>query len=159
MKRLLPFPLLFLLSCDGGTQRDETWLHGDTEARFAAVAKQLRGFDVTMVEVGYRYGELYWAGEDQNWPYAAYQIEKIRTAVALGLERRPKRAASAAVLESALAPLAGAVEKRDTAEFTARFAQLTATCNACHHAEAVPFMRVVTPTERRSSIRTPEGAR
>jgi hypothetical protein len=159
MKRLLPLPLLFLLSCDGGTQRDEAWLRGDTETRLAVVAKQLRGLDVTMVEVGYRYGELYWAGQDQNWPYAAYQIEKIRTAVALGLERRPKRAASAAVLESALTPLAAAVQRRDQAEFTARFAQLTATCNACHHAEAVPFMHVVTPTERRSSIRTPEAAR
>lgn len=53
------------------------WLsQGSVEERFAVVASQLRGFDVAMVEVGYRYGELYWAGRDGNWEFAAYQIEK-----------------------------------------------------------------------------------
>lgn len=48
-----------------------------------------------MVEVGYRFTELYFAGKEHNWDYAKYQAEKIEVALRLGLERRPKRAQSA----------------------------------------------------------------
>lgn len=77
---------------------DAAWLSGTVNERFDAVARHLRGFDMAMVEVGYRYTELYWAGQDGNWPYATYQLDKIETAMANGLERRPKRAASAKML-------------------------------------------------------------
>ena len=49
-----------------------------------------------MVEIGYRYQELYWAGADSNWEYAGYQLAKIDLALANARERRPKRQASAA---------------------------------------------------------------
>jgi hypothetical protein len=102
--------LVLLAACDRSpgtapapaSQTGDSWIRGDIDQRFAIVAKQLRGFDAAMVETGYRYGELYWAGEDRNWEYAAYQLEKIETAIANGLERRPKRAASAARLTPAL---------------------------------------------------------
>lgn len=48
-----------------------------------------------MVETGHRYVELYWAGEDGNWEFAKYQLEKIKHTIELGIERRPKRAVSA----------------------------------------------------------------
>lgn len=57
-----------------------------------------------MVETGYRYQELYWAGQDQNWEYADYQIEKIKIAIENGLERRPKRAKSAEHLLTYILP-------------------------------------------------------
>ncbi len=47
-----------------------------------------------MVETGYRYQELYWEGQDQNWDYAGYHLNKIKIAIENGLERRPKRAKS-----------------------------------------------------------------
>jgi hypothetical protein len=78
------------------------WLSGTVDERFALVAKHLRGFDVAMLETGHRYAELYWAGRDRNWPFAQYQIDKIRTAIGNGLERRPNRAASAAMLDGPL---------------------------------------------------------
>ena len=34
------------------------WLAGTVDAKFDTVAKQLRGFDMAMVETGYRYNEL-----------------------------------------------------------------------------------------------------
>jgi hypothetical protein len=134
------------------TSQDEAWLlSGTNDERFARVAKHLRGFDVAMVETGYRYGELYWAGQDRNWDYAKYQIEKIRTAVRNGVERRPKRAQSAQVLDGALPGVEEAITTRDPALFTERFSVLTATCNACHQAERVPFIHVRPPTVRTTS--------
>jgi hypothetical protein len=130
----------------------EAWLlAGTNDERFARVARQLRGFDVAMVETGYRYGELYWAGQDRNWDYAKYQVEKIRTAVRHGLERRPKRAQSAQILEGSLPGIEQAIAAKDPALFAERFTSLTATCNACHQAERVPFIHVRPPAVRISS--------
>lgn len=170
MKRriLLPLLLLIVVACTREPSRqgaeetgsaaavpeDARWLlTGTSDERFARVAAHLRGFDVAMVETGYRYGELYWAGQDQNWDYATYQIGKIRTAVRNGVERRPKRGPSAQMLEGALPGVEEAITAKDPALFAQRFNVLTATCNACHQAERVPFVHV-----RPSSVRvSPAG--
>lgn len=100
-------------------------------------------------------GDLHWAGHDQNWGYAEYQLEKIRTAIANGLERRPRRAASAQMLEAPLASLERAIDARDGTAFDRELDVLTATCNACHQAEQVAFVTVVRPTTRLSPVRGP----
>jgi hypothetical protein len=125
-------------------------LSGTDDERFARIAKQLRGFDVAMVETGYRYGELYWAGQDRNWGYAQYQVEKIRTAVRNGVERRPKRGPSAQMLEGVLPSVEAAIKAEDAVRFAEHFAALTAVCNACHQAERVPFVHVQPPLIRTS---------
>jgi len=134
------------------------WLTGDDDARFAQVERHLRGMDMAMVEVGYRYRELGFAGGDGNWGYAAYQSKKLRLAMQNGLERRPKRAASAEALWPALDRLDEAVAAADPAGFSEAVVQLQATCNACHAAEAVGFMVVGPPDQRASPVRG-EGAR
>jgi hypothetical protein len=130
-------------------------LDGGADDRFVRVAKQLRGFDAAMVEVGYRYSELYWAGKDENWDYATYQIEKIETAIANGIERRPKRAASARMLDGALAPVKEAIGRHDASAFDSSLAALTNTCNACHQAERVPFIHVAPPRVRLAPVVSP----
>jgi hypothetical protein len=129
-----------------------SWLQGSTDERFALVAGQLRGFDMAMVEVGYRYGELYWAGQDRNWGFADYQLEKIGTAIANGLVRRPKRAESARMIEGPLAGVREAVETEDPRAFADAFEALTTTCNLCHQAEKMPFVVVREPTIRLSPV-------
>jgi hypothetical protein len=133
----------------------DTWIRGDVEQRFGLVAKHLRGFDVAMVETGYRYGELYWAGEDGNWEYAAYQLDKIETAIANGIERRPKRAASASMLTPAIERLRAAVVGKHASGFADAFVVLTETCNTCHIAEKVAFVHVAPPPQRGSVVRPP----
>jgi hypothetical protein len=132
------------------------WLHGDVDARFHLVEKHLRGFDVAMVETGYRYGELYWAGEDQNWDYARYQLDKIQTAVNNGVERRPLRGASAKMLVDPVAAVRSAIDSADPKAFAAAFSALTNVCNACHQVEKVAFITVAEPTERLSPVRPVE---
>lgn len=131
----------------------DSWLQGNVDERLETVAGQLGGFGATMIEVGHRYGELYFAGQDRNWGYAEHQIEEIEAAMELGLQRRPSRAANAAMLDPALEAVEAAVEARDAAAFDPAFAHLTATCNACHLAEDVRFIHVATPTHRTSAIR------
>lgn len=163
MRRWWVGALILVLGCtepNGGASEPvdvgggAAWLlEGSDTERFARVARHLRGFDVAMVEVGYRYSELYWAGQDENWGYAEYQLGKIRTAIANGVERRPARAASARMIEAPLASVERAITTRDRAAFDRDFDQLTSVCNACHVAERVAFVTVAIPTQRVSPVR------
>ena len=82
-------------ACRHDSAEKATWIRGDSQERWTTVERHLRGLDIAMVEIGYRYQELYWAGVDSNWEYATYQAKKIGLALENALERRPKRRASA----------------------------------------------------------------
>lgn len=130
------------------------WLSPDPGRQQAQLERHLRGLDVAMMEVGQRYVDLHFAGEDANWELAAYELQKIRLALENALERRPKRAASARpFLGEALPALDAAVAARDEALFERRFDELTAACNACHVAEGTPFFEVHRPELRTSPLR------
>lgn len=155
--KLLPgIALLFvIISCNvkPSDQQDE-WIKGTEEEKLKTIERQFRGFDMAMVETGYRYQELFWAGQDQNWEYAGYQLEKIKVAIENGLQRRPKRAKSAAYfLTTGLPQMQRAINAKDSTVFNKEFFILTSNCNSCHAAEKVPFFAVEIPTNRQSPIR------
>ena len=135
------------------TAGDE-WIRGSEVEKVSLISKHLRGFDVTMVEVGYRFTELYWAGQDENWEFAAYQLDKIRHVIDLGTERRPKRAASAGpFLTNTIPMMKEAIAKKDQRVFQERFKLLTVSCNSCHSMEKMPFVQVSPPDIRLSPVR------
>ncbi len=80
---------------DGGHGADAQHQHGAEpakggwlvnlapDARPEAIQRQLRGFETTMAEVAYRYGEMYWGGIDGNWDYAAHMQENLAKALEL----------------------------------------------------------------------------
>jgi hypothetical protein len=141
-------------SSPAATAPGPAWLAAGGAEQAVQLERQLRGFDVAMLETGHRYVELYWAGRDANWDAAASQAEKIRLAIENGLERRPKRAASAnAFLAGPLAAVEAAIATRESGLFAARFEAMTAGCNACHVRENVPFFEVHPPRSRPSPIR------
>ena len=148
---------LFLVSCNQNEEKSNPqgkWIVGTAKAQLEAIEKQFRGFDNAMVETGYRYQELYWAGQDENWEYAEYQLGKLKVAIENGLERRPKRAASAEhFLNEVLPQMQQAIQRADTTHFNKNFLVLTSNCNSCHAKERVPFFTVQTPTMRLSPIK------
>ena len=153
-----PFLLLcsaILFSCNQKSPEAQgKWIKGTEQEKIEIIEKQFRGFDNTMVETGYRYQELYWAGQDENWEYADYQLEKIKKAIENGLERRPKRAKSAEnFLNYVLPEMQKSILSKDTVIFNEGFRMLTTNCISCHAMEKVPFFTVKIPTERQSPIR------
>jgi hypothetical protein len=155
---LIVFFLLFsLLACKQGTNdkvaSNDNWLKGSHNEKFETVAKQLRGFDIAMMETGYRYTELYWAGKDKNWEYANYQLAKIKLTIEHGMERRPLRARSAQpFLQNSIPAMKAAINKKDSSVFNKNFIMFQTACNSCHIAEKVPFIQTGIPEKRLSSI-------
>jgi hypothetical protein len=118
------------------------WLQGTTDERLSVLERHLRGLDVSMAEVGYRYGELLIAGKERNWEYAAYQAEKIDLSLRLAVERRPKRADSARpFLADDLPPVLAAAKAKDAGELDAALTRLHAGCVECHKRENVLYFK------------------
>lgn len=131
------------------------WLKAAPDERTRQLERHLRGTDVAMWEVGYRFTELTFAGEDGNWDYAKYQAEKIDLALRLALERRPKRAKSAQpFLDGDLPAVQQAIQARDLAAFRGAMERLRASCVRCHTEEKLPYFTVELPQRRVSPVRT-----
>jgi hypothetical protein len=118
------------------------WLKGTPDEKLAQVERHLRGLDVSMAEIGYRYGELLAAGRTRNWDYAQYQTEKIDLTLRLAVERRPKRAKSSeAFLSESLPPVLEAIKSRNGVQLDAALDRLHAGCVQCHKAENVLYFK------------------
>lgn len=131
------------------------WLRAlPPEQQINAIDRQLRGFDMAMVEVGYRYTEMYFGAIEGNWDYALYTGEKLAWAMQNGFERRPRRRANAQEIffKEAYPQVLDAIRKKDPALFKERFDVLRHTCNACHTAEKVPFIQVGIPTFKQTPL-------
>lgn len=155
-KSLLILQSLLILSCNQSKQETPqgNWINGSKKEQLDKIENQFRGFDMAMVETGYRYNELYWAGQDENWEYADYQLKKIKLAIENGLERRPKRAESATnFLKNELPEMEKVIEKRNKELFNKRLKLLTHSCNSCHAMEDVPFFNITIPINRHSPIK------
>jgi len=142
-----------------GAHTGKSWLQGDTETKLETLAKHLRGNDLVMMEVQYRYRELLGAGRTENWAYAEYQLEKIRLAMEMGKERRPKRGPSYDwFFENGLPPMEAVVKAKDAAAFEGAFREFTKACNRCHALEQVSHFNVVVPERVDSVIGWPPSA-
>jgi putative heme-binding domain-containing protein len=118
-----------------------SWLTGSGDEKFAAIERHLRGWDVSMAEIGYRYAELVSAGKTRNWEYAQYQAEKIDLSLRLAVERRPKRAKSARpFLDESLPEVVKAIKTKDGPTLDAALDGLRTGCIQCHRAENVLYM-------------------
>jgi hypothetical protein len=110
--------------------------------RFGKLERQLRGFDVTMWEVGERFRFLHEALTLENYDLAAYHWEKIGTSMRNGIERRPARAASANAifLGSAFEDVSAAFAQRKIDSAWQAFEKAKGMCQSCHVAEKVTFI-------------------
>ncbi len=157
---LILFSISLFVSCSNSSQKtieqesaQGEWIVGNEQEKLELIESQLRGFDKTMVEVGYRYQELYWGGQDQNWEYAIYQLKKIEKSIRQGLVRRPKRAESAQYFLNEVIPeVQSAIDAKDTLLFNQSFEVMRTNCNNCHVMEKVPTFTVQIPTFRQSPI-------
>ena len=154
MGALLSMPASIAEEEHGAAAESElAWLPADQPESLLRIEAHLRGTDVTMWEIGYRFTELYHAGLDRNWDYADYQLEKIPHALQLAMERRPKRAESAQPFLNEVVPAVQAlVAERDSDAFMRGMERLRTGCMQCHVAEEVPFFTVSFPELRASSI-------
>ena len=137
---------LFMNSCLKN-EPEHKWLSGNEYERLDTVAEHLRGNDLVMWEVDFRYNKLYQAIESENKLYALYQLKKIKLTMEQGAERRPKRKKSYDwFFENAIPAMEKAIEGNDKP--IEAFKVFTAKCVTCHNMEKVEYMPIVKPWEK-----------
>ncbi len=154
MKLVLLLFLFFTytLSAQNNYSTKSNWLleTKTDEEKFKKIQKQLRGFDLAMVEVGYRFNTFYFAIKDKNYDLAQYQLDKIKKAMENGIERRPARKKNSEImfLNRQYKMISTALKSKDTQLIEEEYGNTKNSCNACHKAERVPFIKVIDPKYR-----------
>ncbi len=147
---------IVIAACQTQTDRkvESRWAGETVQEAIQSIEKQIGGFDQTMMETNYRYNELYWAGVDENWGYAEYQLDEMLGSLEKGFIRRPERQASSAQFVDQAAPrLMRAIAAEDPDAFVESFNRFASSCNTCHAMEDVAFIQVIIPEVRASLVR------
>lgn len=151
--------LLMLMSCNNEQYQSVqgNWIKGTEQEKLDIIEEQFGGFGTSMVEVNYRFQELYWTGQNENWEFAEYQLEHLEEAIENGLVRRPQRAKSAEhFLTNTIPQMEKAIASKDTAVFNKSFEQLMIDCRSCHDMEKVSFIDVINPKLRLAPLQLSE---
>lgn len=119
---------------------------GSMERRVDALASVQPGLGVIMHEIGYRFADMYWAANGENWALAQYELKELREAQEVAEITRPERAGMLrAFEEKQLVPLGEAIERKDSGLFNQRFSNALRSCNACHTALGYDFIHYRVP--------------
>ncbi|QOW10258.1 hypothetical protein Q73A0000_07705 [Kaistella flava (ex Peng et al. 2021)] len=146
------FPILFsiaLISCN--QQTDQTQL---LQKRVDSLEHQLAetykpGFGEFMSGIQVHHNKLWFAGENENWKLADFEIHEIMEAIdnIKKYQKERKESEMIDMLNPALDSLNNAIKLKNPKLFKSSFITLTNTCNQCHRQTQFEFNVVKIPDQ------------
>jgi hypothetical protein len=105
------------------------------------------GFGEFMSSIQVHHAKLWFAGQNQNWELADFEMHEIAEAIDAIKEYQTEREESKKVdmLKPSLDAVKDAIEKKDPVLFNSSYLLLTTTCNNCHKAVNFGFNVVKVP--------------
>jgi len=109
-----------------------------------------------MADVGFHYTNLWFAGEQGNWPLAQFYSDEVRSHLRWAVRIIPKRKDAegreidlggilGGLETSTLKDLAEAIRAKDREKFGAAYKAQLEGCMSCHKATNKPFIRLHVP--------------
>jgi hypothetical protein len=122
-------------------------------ARLKAIAPSA---SVAMASVGAHFSGLWFAGQERNWPLAAFYFGEARQHMRWLIRITPKpkgptgdlvdlQAIFDAVDSTVYNDVKQAIDKKDSARFPVAYRQALEACYACHKAVGRPYLRPMIP--------------
>lgn len=148
MKQLIPvLVFISMLGCKQpatGTQQLQSRIDS-LEKKLTAVYKP--GFGEFMSSIQTHHAKLWFAGQNQNWRLADFEIHEIIEAVENIRTYQTERSESKEIgmISAALDSVTNAIQQKNQRLFTSSYVQLTNTCNKCHQAVDFGFNVVKIP--------------
>jgi hypothetical protein len=100
-----------------------------------------------MGAVQFRHLKLSVAGQQQNWPLAAYELELVRSGLVEAISLYDNiPVENITMVDGPIKDLESAIAAKNGAAFGKAFQQLTAGCNACHQSIGRGFIVITVPT-------------
>lgn len=147
--KLTILSFLFILFLNYGCNNSE---NTKLEARVDSLEKKLNdtykpGFGEFMSNIQIHHAKLWFAGTNENWELADFEIHEIMETVDAIKKYEPEREESKSVpmIIPALDSVNTAIQNKNLVQFKNNFVLLTNTCNNCHKAVNFSFNEVKTP--------------
>ena len=108
------------------------------------------GFGEFMSNIQAHHAKLWFAGQNQNWALAEFEVNEIKETVEDIEKYETEREESKLIvmIKPVLDSIAVAVNQKDTKLFKRDYTLLTNTCNNCHHAAKFEFNVVKIPDKQ-----------
>jgi hypothetical protein len=135
-----------LISCNNNKtenmQKDIDSLKSETQNSYKP------GLGEFMLTAQIHHAKLWFAGINENWPLASFEIGEIKETFNNAVKYLPERIETKDIpmIYPALDGLQASINKKDLKKFTDDFKALTETCNDCHKAVHFQFNVIKVPT-------------
>lgn len=136
-----------LLSCNQRTENGEV-----LQSRIDSLQHDINnsykpGFGDLMGTLQIHHSKLWFAGQNENWPLADFEIHEISEAIddIKAYQRGRKETKMIDLLQPSLHKIDSAIQQKDPELFRRGYTLMTATCNSCHHETDHGFVVVKTP--------------
>lgn len=143
------FVLIVAFSIAGCNQSSETKV---LQHRIDSLDKRLAtsyrpGFGEFMSNIQAHHSKLWFAGVNQNWKLADFEIHEIMEALddIQQFQKDRKESKEIHMINPAIASIDSAIQQKNLIKFKEDFTLLTNTCNDCHKAVDFEFNRVKIP--------------
>jgi hypothetical protein len=142
-----------------GTASDVATLKAEIERMKTLLPDQSHA----MKDVGYHFANLWFAGQNKNWPLAEFYWSETRShlrwAVRIIPVRKDPQGREIHLTElltgieaTALEPLHATIKDRNGEKFSDAYRQMMGSCYACHAAAGKPFLTLQVPTQPEAPI-------
>ena len=148
MRQLLLVTLLLgLLACNNQTKNSTA-----LQNRIDSLEKKLTntykpGFGEFMSGIQAHHAKLWFAGENENWKLADFEVHEINEAIVniQHFQTERKESQMIGMINPALDSVYQAIQQKNSTLFKRSFSLLTNTCNNCHRAADFEFNVVKIP--------------
>ena len=148
MKNLMAiFFIILFSSCSSSTEKTQALQNriDSLESKLEQTYKPGLGEFMSSIQI--HHAKLWFAGENQNWELAGFEIGEIKEAledIPVYCADRPE-VQKLTMINPALDSLGNAINTKNPQQFKTGFILLTATCNSCHHATNHAFNVIKIP--------------
>jgi hypothetical protein len=109
------------------------------------------GLGEFMTATQLRHAKLWFAGKNNNWALAAYEVDEIKEGLEDAANYHPTNDGVPVaeliktIIDPRLEQVEKAIEGKSSAQFAAAYDELTNGCNGCHAKAGKPFIRIQRP--------------
>jgi hypothetical protein len=140
-------PLFFLVNCSDNSDRISELQNRIDSLQLKVDDSYKPGFGEFMSNIQVHHAKLWFAGTNQNWKLADFEIQEIKESLEniqkFQFEREETK--TLPIIFSPMDSVQSAINKKDLNSFKQSFNLLTSTCNACHKAVNNEFNKIKIP--------------
>lgn len=148
MKRAILLLAIALAGCNQPTNNTR-----NLQAQIDSLQSRLEdsykpGLGEFMSSIQVHHNKLWFAGQNQNWELADFEINEIKESIndiKKYCTDRPE-IKSIGMIEQPMQKVIDAIQQRNSTAFKDNYTILTATCNSCHQATQHEFNVIIIPT-------------